>query len=86
MRIEAGVEVFDAFSPTGDVYLSATPPGETLTTTHWGEYADVSGAYAALKRWCTEHGRHVVAPSWEVYGDWSDTPEGRRMDVYQLLT
>jgi effector-binding domain-containing protein len=85
LRIEAGVEIFDPFTMTGDVYTSATPAGETLTTTHWGEYADVGGAYAALERWCVEHGRRVVAPSWEVYGDWSETPEGRRMDVYQLL-
>jgi effector-binding domain-containing protein len=85
MRIEAGVEVFGPFSPTSDVYLSNTPAGEVVTTTHWGEYTAVSGAYAALERWRADHGRHVVAPSWEVYGDWSDKPEERRMDVYQLL-
>ncbi len=85
LDIEAGVEVFGPFEPTAAVHRAETPSGEVLTTTHWGEYADVGGAYAALERWCAENGRHVAAPSWEVYGDWSDDPAARRMDVFQRL-
>jgi effector-binding domain-containing protein len=85
MRIEAGVEVFGSFAPTGDVYASATPAGEVVTTSHWGEYTAVSAAYAALEQWYADNSRRPGGPSWEVYGDWSDDPRLQRMDIYQLL-
>jgi effector-binding domain-containing protein len=87
LDIEAGVEISDgtAFTPTDRVYRSATPAGEALTATHWGEYSAVSGAYEALARWCAKHNRRPSGLSWEVYGDWSDDPGQLRMDVYQLL-
>jgi effector-binding domain-containing protein len=85
MTIEAGVEVFGPFVETGDVHAFATPSGTAVTIAHFGEYSAVSAAYAALDQWLQENARRRAGPSWEVYGDWSDDPQQRRMDVYLLL-
>ena len=85
-HIEAGVEVFGDFVDTGDVRHSQTPAGPVVTTAHWGEYSEMSGAYAALGRWCAANGRRQTGTSWEVYGDWADDPRQRRTDIYLLLT
>jgi effector-binding domain-containing protein len=85
MTIEAGVEVFGAFASTPDVHAFETPSGTAVTTTHFGEYTDVSAAYAALEQWFAGNSRRRAGPSWEVYGDWSEDPQQRRMDVYFLL-
>ncbi|MGH3156577.1 MAG: hypothetical protein ACRDNF_08405 [Streptosporangiaceae bacterium] len=58
---------------------------EAATTTHYGEYTELAGAYAALERWCTEHQRQPSGVSWEVYGDWAEYPAERRTDVYFQL-
>jgi effector-binding domain-containing protein len=85
MTIEAGVEVFGPFAATTDVHAFATPSGTALTTTHFGEYTDVAAAYAAIEHWFASNASGRAGPSWEVYGDWSDDPRQRRMDVYVLL-
>jgi effector-binding domain-containing protein len=84
-RIEAGVEVFGDFMDVGEVRHSETPAGAVVTTAHWGEYSEMSGAYAALEGWCTANGRKRVGLSWEIYGDWADDPQQRRTDIYLLL-
>jgi effector-binding domain-containing protein len=53
--------------------------------THYGEYADLASAYAALDRWCEDTGRRPVGVSWEVYGDREEDPAKRRTDVFFLL-
>ena len=85
-HIEAGVEVFGDFVDVGDVHHSQTPAGPAVTTAHWGEYSEMSGAYAALQQWCVASGRKQTGTSWEVYGDWADDPRQRRTDIYLLLT
>jgi len=84
-HIEAGVEVFGDFVDVGGVRHSQTPAGPAVTTAHWGEYAEMAGAYAALERWCAANGRQPTGTSWEVYGDWTDDPLQRRTDIYLLL-
>jgi len=84
-HIEAGVEVFGDFVDVGDVHHSQTPAGPAVTTAHWGEYSEMSGAYAALQQWCVASGRQQTGTSWEVYGDWADDPHERRTDIYLLL-
>src|SRR5712691_7314599 len=84
-HIEAGVEVFGDFVDDGDVRHSQTPVGPAVSTTHWGEYTEMAGAYAALERWCAANGRQQTGTSWEVYGDWADDPQQRRTDIYLLL-
>jgi predicted transcriptional regulator YdeE len=83
--IDAGVEVPDGFTARGAVRRVDTPAGEVAVVTHYGDYADLAGAYAALEQWCTASGRQPAGTSWEVYGDWEEDPAKRRTDVYFLL-
>jgi hypothetical protein len=84
-HIEAGVEVLGDFVAAGEVRHTHTPAGAAGTTTHWSEYSDMAGAYAALERWCAANGRRPTGKSWEVYGDWAEDPQQRRTDIYLLL-
>jgi effector-binding domain-containing protein len=85
-HIEAGVEVLSDFVDAGEVHHSHTPAGPVVTTTHWGDYTKMAGAYAALERWCAANGRPQTGTSWEVYGDWAEDPQQLRTDIYLLLT
>ncbi len=85
LTIDAGVEVFADFAGRGAVRRITTPAGEVAVATHFGEYSDMAGAYAALERWCAENRRHPTGVNWEVYGDWDDDPSRRRTDIYTLL-
>jgi effector-binding domain-containing protein len=84
MEIEVGVEAFTDFTEKDGVQRSATPSGEVVTTAHYGDYAAMAPAYAALERWCSTAGRRS-GPTWEVYGDWDDDPAKVRTDIYFLL-
>ena len=84
-KIEAGVEVLTPFEETELVRRSATPAGEVVTTTHWGEYSAMQPAYKALEDSVKQSGRSLGDVSWEVYGHWSDDPTNRRTDIYWLL-
>lgn len=84
-HIEAGVEVFGDFQPTADVYRSSTPSGLAVSTVHWGEYSEMAGAYAAITRWSVENKQQLDGLSWEVYGDWSPSPEQQRTDIFLLV-
>lgn len=86
MNIDAGVEVSGPFTANESVRASATPAGETATSTFWGEYAELGEVHAAVDEWCAAHGRQPAGPRWEVYGDWHADPKQRRTDVYVLLT
>ena len=85
LDVEAGVETLSAFAASGNVRPSLTPAGEAVTAAHYGDYAQLGGAYAALEAWCTERGRTASGVSWEVYGDWFDDWAKVRTDVYWLL-
>ena len=84
-HIEVGVEVLGDFQAQGEVREALTPAGTAVTTTHWGEYTELLGAYQALERWCATNGRRPSGTSWEVYGDWAEQPQDRRTDIYLLL-
>lgn len=83
--LEIGVEVPRGFKETPEVRRSATPAGEVVSATHWGEYSAMRPAYDAIQSWCEAHGRRGTGVSWEVYGDWADDPAKRRTDIYLLL-
>jgi effector-binding domain-containing protein len=85
LTIDAGVEVPGGFTSRGAVRPVDTPSGESAAVTHYGEYTDLAGAYAALGQWCAANGRQRAGTSWEVYGDWEEDPAKRRTDVYFLL-
>ena len=65
--------------------MPAAACGTAISATHFGEYSECGGAYAALEQWLAANARRHSGVSWEVYGDWSDDPAQRRMDVYFLL-
>jgi effector-binding domain-containing protein len=85
LTIDAGVEVFTSFSGNGAVREVSTPAGEAAVTAHYGEYAAMAGAYAAIEQWCAGNNRRPAGVNWEVYGDWHDDPSQRRTDIYVLL-
>ncbi|HEU4997263.1 MAG TPA: GyrI-like domain-containing protein [Gemmatimonadaceae bacterium] len=83
--VEFGVGVTSHFPAAGPVIYSELPVGEVATTTHWGDYARLGDAHAALIAWCRAHGRELAGPRWEVYGHWTDDPTRLRTDIYYLL-
>ena len=83
--VDIGVEALSDFENRGSVRHVSTPSGEVAATAHYGEYSDLGLAYAALERWCADHGRSPTGVNWEIYGDWEDDPAKRRTDVYFLL-
>jgi effector-binding domain-containing protein len=83
--IEIGVEVDSPFEEVGDVRMSRTPAGDVAAVTHWGDYAAMQPAYAALEHWFQGSGRRSSGVSWEVYGHWAEDPSERRTDIYSLL-
>ena len=82
--IEIGVEIFADLAPSGEVFIAATPAGAAVTAVHFGDYAEMHGAYQAIEQWCADAGRRT-GPSWEVYGHWEDDPAKRRTDIFFLL-
>ncbi len=85
MTIEVGVQVAEAFADAPPVRCITTPAGPAAHTTHWGDYAKLGDANAAIHAWVAAHGRRLAGPSWEVYGHHADEPAQRRTDVYYLL-
>ena len=83
--VEFAVGARAAFTSSGPVMYSATPAGEVATTTHWGDYAKLGDAHAAVIAWCTANNRERTGTRWEVYGHWVDDPSQLRTDVYYLL-
>ena len=89
VEVEVGAEVEAPVGRQGEVFDSATPAGEVVTTTHFGPYHRLGEANAALRAWCATNGRTPAGPTWEVYGHWhpawDNDPSQIRTDVYHLL-
>ena len=85
LSIDAGVEISTEFTATNTVQRIDSPAGEAAVAAHYGEYSEMAGAYHALERWCADNGQIPAGVSWEVYGDWDDSPARRRTDIYILL-
>ena len=84
--VEFGVGVAAPFAPIGRVAYSQAPGGDVATTRHWGAYARLSEAHAAIHSSCEAQGRSLTSTRWEVYGHWSDEPEKVWTDVFWLLS
>ena len=80
-----GVEVHELIPASENVVATTTPTGPVASTVHWGEYALLGEAHAAVLAWCQANGRRTTGICWEVYGDWSDDWAKVRTDVYYLL-
>jgi effector-binding domain-containing protein len=87
--IEVGAEVSEPFADNDRIRCSRLPSGRAATTVHYGPYARLSEAHAAIRHWCTEHGHPLSDTSWEVYGHWDESwntePLQIRTDVFHLL-
>ncbi|VTR93256.1 Uncultured bacterium genome assembly Metasoil_fosmids_resub OS=uncultured bacterium PE=4 SV=1: GyrI-like [Gemmata massiliana] len=89
INLEVGVEVSTPFAGHGEVIGSATPPGLTATTTHYGPYQRLHEAHEAIRQWCASNGYRPAGPNWEMYGHWKDEwnndPTQIVTDVFYLL-
>jgi effector-binding domain-containing protein len=87
--VEVGAEVGEQFGGSHRVQCSQLPLGRVATTVHFGSYARLGEAHAAIRKWCAEHGHRLSSISWETYGHWEDTwnadPSKIRTDVFHLL-
>ena len=87
--VEVGAEVSEPFGGDDRVHCSQLPVGRAVTAIHFGPYARLSEAHAAIRAWCTEHGHRCSGISWEVYGHWEEnwnTDSSKiRTDVFYLI-
>lgn len=70
--VEVGVEVSAPFEGNERIHCSALPAGRVATTTHYGPYALLSQAHAAIREWCREQTQQCTGVSWEIYGHWQE--------------
>jgi effector-binding domain-containing protein len=89
INLEVGVEVDAPFTGDGEVIASALPTGRVATSTHYGPYSGLGGAYRAIHDWCAANGQASAGICWEIYGhwqsDWDVDPSKIRTDVFVLL-
>ncbi len=88
-NVEVGVEVSEAFAPSGRVVASALPAGRAARTVERGPPTPegLAAAHAAVLRWCADNGEQTTGVRWEVYGHWNDDdPEGFETEIYWLLS
>lgn len=87
--VEVGTEISAKFSGDERVHCSQLPSGRAVTTTHFGPYAGLAAAHAAIRSWCADHGHGCSVVSWEVYGHWEEhwsaDASKIRTDVFYLL-
>jgi effector-binding domain-containing protein len=87
--VEVGAEVSEPFAGNDRVHCSRLPAGLVARTIHFGPYAGLSEAHAAIRTWCVEHRRECLGISWELYGHWEEswnTDSSKiRTDVFYLL-
>jgi effector-binding domain-containing protein len=80
-----GVQTLSPVPANDVVETLQTPAGRVATTTHWGSYDGLHGAFEAVHDYCRREGLQMTGTSWEVYGDWSDDPSKVRTDVFVLI-
>jgi hypothetical protein len=83
--VEFCVGVTAPFAAVGAVVPLETPHGVAAMTTHFGDYARLGEANAAILAWCRTKDRLLAGPSWEVYGHWHADPAKLRTEIYYLL-
>jgi len=87
-NVEVGVEVGEAFAPSGRVVASALPAGRAATTVARGGPSPegIAAAHDAVVAWCEANGHARTGVRWEVYDHWRDDPSTFETAVYWLLT
>jgi effector-binding domain-containing protein len=88
--VEVGAEVSERFTGNDRVQCSQLPAGRVAAAAHFGPYARLGEAHAAIREWCAQHGQRLTGVSWEVYGHWQESwnsdPAKIRTDVFYLLS
>jgi effector-binding domain-containing protein len=79
---DAGTPVVAAIEGDGPVESRELPSGRVAVTQHVGPYAELRGAYDALRQWAADRGEKLVGPTWEVY--WM--PPGGEPNESKLVT
>ena len=89
VNVEVGAEVGSQFAGNDRIHCSRLPTGRVATTVHFGPYARIGEANAAIRGWCDQHGHRLSSISWEIYGHWEESwnadPSKIRTDVFYLL-
>ncbi len=85
INLEVGAEVTLPFAGNERIRLSSTPAGVAAHAVHLGPYDRLHEAHEAILSWCRTRDRSSAAPSWEVYGHWTDDVTKLRTDVYYLV-
>ena len=87
--VEVGAEVGERFAGNHRVQCSQLPAGRVATAVHFGPYARLGEAHAAIREWCVQHGHRLSNISWEIYGHWQESWNADaskiRTDVFYLL-
>jgi effector-binding domain-containing protein len=87
--VEVGAEVSEPFTGNDRIRCSQLPAGAVAATVHFGPYARLGDAHAALREWCARQGHRFSGTSWEIYGHWEEswnTDSSKiRTDVFHLL-
>jgi len=84
-RIEVGVELTRPCPLTGRVVASSLPAGRVATTVHYGSYAELGAAHAAVVAWCDKENLSRTGVRWEVYGPHDPDPTKVWTEVYHQL-
>jgi effector-binding domain-containing protein len=87
--VEVGVEMPEAFEPSGRVVPSTLPSGRAARTVLRGPPSPdgIGAAHDAVVRWCEAKGERRTGVRWEVYGHWDDDhPEAFETEVYWLVS
>jgi effector-binding domain-containing protein len=88
-QVEVGAEVSGPFVGNDCIFCSQLPSERVATTTHFGPYAGLGEAHAAIRRWCSENGHPLAGVCWEIYGHWEEgwnaDPSQIRTEVFHLL-
>ena len=87
--VEVGAEVSEPFVGNDRIHCSQLPAGRVVTAIHYGPYARLGDAHAAIRAWCAEHHHTLPGISWEIYGHWDESWNSDaskiRTDVFHLL-
>ncbi|MEP6732378.1 MAG: GyrI-like domain-containing protein, partial [bacterium] len=83
--VDFGVGIKAPFESIGAVHMTDLPSGDVATTTHWGAYAKLGDAHAAVIEWCRAHGKRLAGPRWEIYGHATADEASQQTAVSYLL-
>ncbi len=70
IELEGGIPVNRSLHNGEALNTEMLPAGDAVTTIHWGDYAGLGEAHAAIAKYLAENGKTVAGAPWEIY--WTD--------------